>query len=637
MNVVETNTQGSSASPDNSLRARKRKLEDAFHTLDSAVQDQATDRPSAPKRSHTVSRSLYSTLAKYGVKSKDSKPSDGPNSSLARSSTAPELGDTAKKTPHLTAILSRAATRTKNAFSFKFNPSSPLLSAGAEYRPSSLPSFLLRLETFKVSTWANKPACLDPVAASRCGWTNDGKDRLVCGLCQASWVASGREGMSKEAGNALIEKQRQGLVDNHKNGCPWRTRQCDPSIYCIPLKSPSSTVKDVKTNAIALDALMEDVSIRHPLTPNQLNSLKKTVKAYQLVTNVRQAETHSMPPPASEDAMEVDVDPKAPAPEPEEAKEPSEVAVVASLFGWSIVPPAPAPTASTSLGDHLRRTSTTIGKSTAGSQTPARSLSRAGTPSRGLLSTPLRPMSRPSTPRPTLAPVTPARSRRSSFGSISRAGSPALGMTPRPSTPLFRVPSSLIPKRENTLLHCQLCQRRIGLWAFVAAKDNETGDADGDAGVLSSPVPNDTLSALRPKKPLPQRQFDLLKEHRSYCPYVVKSTVVPSLPSYNPNPNGTTPANNSANGLARLSASSLNPNAPMEGWRAVLTVLLRCGMAQRQRAENDVFGRVASTGDAPSEETEETSSDLDNVKAMMAGVKRQGPRDLLKYVKGLLG
>lgn len=330
-----------------------------------------------------------------------------------------------------------------------------------------------------------------------------------------------------------------------------------------------------------------------------------------------------MPPPASEDAMDVDVDPKPPAPEPEQVKEPSEVAVVASLFGWSVAPPAPAPAASTSLGDHLRRTSTTIGKITAGSQTPARSLSRAGTPSRNLLSTPLHAISRPSTPRPTLAPVTPVRSRRSSFGSISRAGSPAGGMTPRPSTPLFRVPSSLIPKRENTLLHCHLCQRRIGLWAFVAPKEDgmEERDPNGDTAMLSSPVPNESLSASRARKPLPQRQFDLLKEHRSYCPYVVKSTVVPSLPSYNHNPNGGAPASNSSNGLARLSASSLNPNAPMEGWRAVLTVLLRCGMAQRQRTENDVFGRVASTDDGLGEES---SSDLDNVKAMMAGVKRQG-------------
>lgn len=26
---------------------------------------------------------------------------------------------------------------------------------------------------------------------------------------------------------ALVEKQQQHLVDMHKEGCPWRVRQCD--------------------------------------------------------------------------------------------------------------------------------------------------------------------------------------------------------------------------------------------------------------------------------------------------------------------------------------------------------------------------------------------------------------------------
>jgi C3HC zinc finger-like len=33
--------------------------------------------------------------------------------------------------------------------------------------------------------------------------------------------------LTNTTGNALIEKQVRGLVENHKNGCPWRARQCD--------------------------------------------------------------------------------------------------------------------------------------------------------------------------------------------------------------------------------------------------------------------------------------------------------------------------------------------------------------------------------------------------------------------------
>jgi hypothetical protein len=48
----------------------QRKLEDVIESLDSAVGSSSPERPPA-KRAHT-SRSLYSTLAKYGIKTKDS-------------------------------------------------------------------------------------------------------------------------------------------------------------------------------------------------------------------------------------------------------------------------------------------------------------------------------------------------------------------------------------------------------------------------------------------------------------------------------------------------------------------------------------------------------------------------------------
>jgi hypothetical protein len=32
--------------------------------------------------------------------------------------------------------------------------------------------------------------------------------------------------------NALVEKQRIQLVDMHKDGCPWKKRQCDGRSAC---------------------------------------------------------------------------------------------------------------------------------------------------------------------------------------------------------------------------------------------------------------------------------------------------------------------------------------------------------------------------------------------------------------------
>ena len=128
----------------------------------------------------------------------------GPSLLLRSVRASASLSANTKSTPHLTAILNRAASKTKDAFTFKFPSQSqtpaPPLPPTAEYRPSSLPSFLSRLATYKLTTYASKPPSIDAVAASKCGWVNDGKDRLVCGLCNASWVVAGREGMNRDAG-----------------------------------------------------------------------------------------------------------------------------------------------------------------------------------------------------------------------------------------------------------------------------------------------------------------------------------------------------------------------------------------------------------------------------------------------------
>ncbi|KAF6754531.1 C3HC zinc finger-like-domain-containing protein [Ephemerocybe angulata] len=581
-----TPSQNPTQTREDALRAKKRKLEDAFQTLDDAVQGPRTrptlaGEPSAFKKTH-LSRSIYTTLQKYGI-SKGSKSQSTP--ALFRSNTAPELS---AKTPHLTAILSRVATKAKNAFTFKFNGDSPsVLPGSAEYRPSSLQSFLSRLETFKLSTYSNKPSSIDPVAAARCGWTNDGKDRLVCGFCGASWVLAGRDGMSREAANALIEKQRQGLVDNHKNGCPWKTRQCDASIYCVPLKTPTAMVKDLKSNARTLEPFVSDIAIRHPLTPSQLSSLKKTM--------LYEESTHPSEAPSKDrdtNAMDVD-DPVAPTIQVKQHL--SEAAILASLFGWSLVPPSTSAT--------NRRVSASA--SISASRGPSRQPTRQGTP---MISA-------------------------SAYRSISRPGTPtrqaSVSQTEHEPTPLFKLPMHLFTKRENALLQCELCQRRVGLWAFTPLKPEESASPSvGGAANGSEGSTQPSSSPTRPKKPIPQRQFDLLKEHRSYCPYVVKSTILPTI-STSSDPK--TRLSRSSSSLSHRNVATAS--GPMEGWRAVLSVVLRFGMAQRHKTEYDVFGQ----NDANTGEASEQSQEADNVRDMVAGVKEHGGRELLKYVKGLLG
>ncbi|KAG1750702.1 C3HC zinc finger-like-domain-containing protein, partial [Suillus lakei] len=516
----------------------QRKFDDALQSLDSAVAPAKPlpERPTAPKRPH-MTRSLYSTLAKYGIQSNVPKPPID----------TPDKHDISKTAPHLAAIVARS--KSKGAIPFA-HPSVPALaSLASEYRPSSTQSFLSRLATYKLATYANKPPQIDAVAAAKCGWINDGKDRLVCGICDVSWVVAGRDGMTREAANALVEKQRIQLVEMHKDGCPWRTRQCDASIYRVPLQAPASMARDIKSHALALEPLVTDVVIKHPLSASQLSSLRSAIASVKPV--------QAQPESENEAAMQVDADPQ-----------PSDTAIVTALFGWSLAPPAPP--------SERNRTSSlsriaTISRPVSPSLSRASSVARTAQWGRGDSPSP-----RPSSP----------------FTSISQpGGTPVRARTPR----LSDIGKSA---RDASLLHCSLCQRRVGLWAFTP--QSTLSPQDG------SPPPHPSTK---------KRHFDVLNEHRSYCPYVVPSTVVPKLPILPTSP---------------ISANALADGA-IEGWRAVLTVVLRHGLSERQRSV-----RLSLSG-GDNAVTHGIDDELEGVEAMVAGVKSKGGRELLKYVKGLLG
>jgi hypothetical protein len=78
-----------------------------------------------------------------------------------------------------------------------------------------------------------------------------------------------------------VEKQKGQLVAMHKDGCPWKTRQCDgaygsqrldgfnlirlDSVYRLPVQSPSVTAKEIKSRAFDLQPVLEQVQVKHPL------------------------------------------------------------------------------------------------------------------------------------------------------------------------------------------------------------------------------------------------------------------------------------------------------------------------------------------------------------------------------------
>jgi Rsm1-like len=136
-----------------------------------------------------------------------------------------------------------------------------------------------------------------------------------------------------------------------------------------------------------------------------------------------------------------------------------------------------------------------------------------------------------------------------------------------------------------------MCQRRVGLWAFGPGASGEDDR--------------------------PRRQFDLLKEHRPYCPYVVRSTIVPSLPMpsrYSAVLNGAVTSTGTP-----LSGAPSGQDAPVEGWRAILSIVLKCRKRSIVTRGGNFGAPTGSSISLPPEDVE-----VDRVEALVDGVKKRG-------------
>jgi len=182
-------------------------------------------------------------------------------------------------------------------------------------------------------------------------------------------------------------------------------------------------------------------------------------------------------------------------------------------------------------------------------------------------------------------------------------GSPGCSIS-RASTPSHdtSVKFGLSSIKRDTLLQCTLCQRRIGLWTFLP----DPSIIKLTSGGSTDPPTSTSQRTIR------QRQFDLLHEHRSYCPYVVRSTTIPTLPV-------PLPQSELRDSDDQFQSIPHHDGTSMEGWRAVLTVILRYNWGQKYISDYNIF---ASKGESNREY--EDAMEVKEVKAMIACVKSRG-------------
>ncbi|BGP20128.1 hypothetical protein JCM10213_000788 [Rhodosporidiobolus nylandii] len=140
-------------------------------------------------------------------------------------------------TPALEALLARSAP----------SPASAPAAPPASYDPTSLPSLLARLATYRLSSFSpSKPASLSALSCALHGWrhTPETRERIECVTCGRAVVllppSSGAGGWTSPAGKKLREEYERAVLSSkaeeslHKETCPWRMRPCARSLYRLP-------------------------------------------------------------------------------------------------------------------------------------------------------------------------------------------------------------------------------------------------------------------------------------------------------------------------------------------------------------------------------------------------------------------
>ncbi|KAF8688878.1 Rsm1-like, partial [Rhizoctonia solani] len=621
--IATTGASTSSLFP--SSRITKRKLQDALDALDDATspsdsgvrrRGEGDGRPSPFKRANT---SIYSSLAKYGIHvgRKPGNKQEPRSSALSRlfrnrslkrqslsQSQSPASQPTTDGTPGRPSIshpfalapnTNLANKLTSSSAQFTFTVPTPVTSPIPVpiYRPASVPDFLERLSTFKLSTYRDKPAAIDAVAAARCGWRNEGgKDRLTCNVCGAAWIVGNATGMTREAASALIARHVTSLVQNHKNSCPWRLRQCDPSIYRLPLKGSSALIRDIGKRATSLPYAIERVSIKHPLSDSELEVLSAEMARIEV--------SHDDTAPF-DSATQI-------TPSHYTGSDLSQNAIILALFGWEQHSPATKQTSFSSLDLVRNRSSSRLGhaRSTSGNgsgrSTPipqgSTTLERKSSGSVrnvAFADSPQRRLGKGREYEPAPLSAIESTSGDDESVTISHEAEPIHSPVRTSTSRREGSGGSGDGQGKDDMIQCVLCQRRIGLWAFISPATS--------VQPISEPAVSEstTSTPMRvPSSPSP-RFLDVLREHRAFCPYVIRTSPL-TIP------------NDEA------------PSAEVEGWKMIVGIISRS-----KRRES--IGETSTTNPF-----RESTPGQNGVESAVSRVKRSpgGSRDLLRYVKGLL-
>ncbi|KUJ23085.1 zf-C3HC-domain-containing protein [Mollisia scopiformis] len=142
-----------------------------------------------------------------------------------------------------------------------------------KYAPWDREAFLKRLKSFSnLTDWTPKPARVNEVEWAKRGWVCQKLERVRCCLCNVEILVKlnrkeveGKEqpvyiaekigalkssSLEEDADScveeALVDKYVELIVSSHDEGCLWRKRGCDDSIFKLPLNHTGTTFRNLR-------------------------------------------------------------------------------------------------------------------------------------------------------------------------------------------------------------------------------------------------------------------------------------------------------------------------------------------------------------------------------------------------------
>ncbi|KAK4056410.1 hypothetical protein OIO90_002553 [Microbotryomycetes sp. JL221] len=160
------------------------------------------------------------------------------------------------------------------------------------YNPTSLPSLLERISTYKLTTFTlPKPRSLSASQCSMWGWqsVSPGKDRIQCVTCGSTLIISpgSTTSWSSNVGTKIKTELETQLRTAHSDTCPWRMRGCSSNLYRLNIGGKSKELQGLRDKVANMTkAGIKDVKVSQ-LESVETEDLDKLV---QLVQN--QLEDH---------------------------------------------------------------------------------------------------------------------------------------------------------------------------------------------------------------------------------------------------------------------------------------------------------------------------------------------------------